>query len=1188
MYLKTLTLRGFKTFADKTTIEFSPDGGIIAIVGPNGCGKSNIMDSIRWVLGETALSEIRSSSLDDVIFAGTAARRPLSLSEATLVIDNSDKTLPTEYTEIAIKRRVYRSGESEFYINKNPCRLKDIRDLFMDTGLGKGSYFIINQGQVDAILSSKPEERRAPFEQVAQISKYRYRKEAANRKLIATEQNLLRLSDLKSELTAQSSVLEHQSAKAREYKQAKSHLKELEIALCKKQLQSLNERKNSQSERMEKLQNELKGIQENFENIERQRLAAKEHLKTKESDIESSIFEIEQKIANIETTKRELEIEKERERNLSQQLDSAEKELNDLRPQLEEYRAKLANKEEQRRTSSDSMKLKEDEVNDLKADLDRKSSALEDFKTGIAEAKSRIFDKEAEISDLRNRLVEMDGGDRFAREELARDERSSEKLKKEKTSHGSSLESILASKSEKELEISSIDSALDGRCSERKALEASLESASEKLSSVKEELSSKSSELSLLKTMFEEHQGFSEGVKQTIRLTKKNPGKYNIMGVVADLINVEQKNELAVEAALGPNIQLVIAQSDSAVKDIIKQLREQSLGKATFLPLNLLKNSGSLRPETYRSFVGFIDIASSLVECDKDSRAALDFLLGRTLVFDSLENALKFVHAGKLPNGARITTLQGDLVTFSGLISGGSPAKRTAAHLGRERELLNLAEAVEELKAAAENTSLEIEAKKKELRGAEESINELTLRKNAVHLDMAKIKHDEDSKREALREADEEGEILRDGISARQREIEDIARARAEISSNIKSSVDERAALESSLAEMNGRLKSLESGREEVSAKLTESRIELSRCAHDLRALEEEISVLGDNVRRIEDLFKSREEMDLEGRLKTSRGVIEGLSETLPSLSEERKELEEKLKASKAEKIRLAGEIDEIENRSRSAEGAERAVREKLSREEVVQAKVDAEMEMLSKTTAEEYGLSMEEILSSDYSVPNQSKARDEVKRLKEHIKGLGDVNLLAIEEFERTKERLTFLTTQLTDLTDARENLKTLIVQLDQKARESFLETIRVVSENFSKIFAGLFEGGEAKIILIEGEDILDAGIEIVAKPRGKKWLSLEALSGGERALTAIAILFALLNTRTSPFCFLDEVDAALDDANIGRFGKMLKDFSSQTQILVITHSKRTMAEADVLYGVTMEEPGVSKLVSMKLAEVS
>ncbi len=758
VYLKRLTLRGFKTFADKTILEFPEPGGIAAIVGPNGCGKSNIVDALRWVLGEGNLKEIRSTSLEEVIFAGSTARKPLSLAEVMVDIENSDKALSLPYSEVSIKRRIFRSAESEFFINKNPCRLKDIRDLFLDTGLGDGSYSIINQGQVDAILSSNPSERRAPFEEAAQISKYKLRRVAAERKLIATEQNLLRISDLKTELERGLTNLDGQAKKARDYKEKKEKLKILEIGIFKRQAAA------------------------NFE---------------KEKNLEQKI--------------KGLKIEE----------DASTSRITKLTEERDKLRGGLRSQD---------------------VEIEERFKAI----------KNQIFEKERERGEVHNKVLELEGNEKFIKSEINHDQKYLEKL-------------------------------------------------------------------------------FS------------------------------LKGDLAKRAIEGDEIPVDI-------EEIIKEWKaSEKIG------LLIVRDDDSL----------------NLVEGE--------------LKGTSLKNKLKL---------AAISSL--------------SPRIKESG---------------------------------------EDKINdEITSTKQSLDL--------------------------------KQRELEEV--------SKLRPTLGERA-----------------------------------------DSIKEELKVL-------EEKFKGMEE------------------------------------EAKLERLSLIAKIEELETELKDLEEGRGRLRSDIQKEEISLAKLEGELSVIESRIKEEYNLTLKDAMSQEIEIPNLGRAKAEAEELKFYLRSLEPVNLLAIEEFEKINERYTFIESQYNDLISARENLASLIAELDKKAKESFLEVIKIVSQNFSEIFSNLFEGGEAKLMLIEGEDPLNAGIEILARPHGRKWLPLPLLSGGERALTAIAILFALLKTHPSPFCFLDEVDAALDEVNIYRFTKMLRTFASNIQIVVITHSKRTMAIADVLYGITMEEPGISKLVSMKLAQVA
>ncbi|MBU0687473.1 MAG: chromosome segregation protein SMC [Candidatus Margulisbacteria bacterium] len=842
MYIKSLTLRGFKTFADKTEILLDPVGGITAIVGPNGCGKSNVVDAIRWVLGEQSSKSLRTENLEEIIFAGSAERKPLSMAEITLLMENSDGLLPIDFTEVSIKRRVFRDCESEFFINKSPCRLKDIKDLFLDTGLGGGTYSIISQGQVDAILSSKPEDRRAIFEEAAGINKYKTRKQAAERKLIAAEQNLLRVSDLRGEIGEQLVVLDDQAAKATEYMDAKNRLKAVDIGLCRKQLGRF----------LEKKQELLAKIEE----LKQASLANLDELKKGE-----------QKKAELRGKVRELEG---KERTLRMQ---------------------------------------------LAGDVDE---AL----------KNQIIAANANLSDQKNALRDLEEQVRFAKFEIERNLQSKEKF-------------------------------------------------------------------------------------------------------------------LGRSAALGCEIPGVTSQ----IAEIKRKLEE-------------IKDSTVSLSEKKKSFEG-----------------------EEEQILESILNLVKDIYAKVADLSAKLASKFAD----------GAADKNVS--------LLAVGEGVGSLL--------------QELKLGTTSLENLLARKKG------------------FKKVTEEG-------AAKESDLR-VALAAHEVKLNNQSEEAERLKTEVSLLEKTNEIQNKDIDKYES---------EKTAIAQNISALEAEVA-------------------DLNAKFASSRSAV---NQELELLAQQREALE--------------SELDQLDQKVQ-ADGEGTSVSEGLMRTEIALAKLEGENSAIENKLLEEYSLTVAEVQEFNDEVSSIAKAKEEIEHLRNRLRDLEPVNLLAIDECKRIKERMSFIDEHYADLNLARENLKSLITELDAKAQASFLETIEIVNRNFQEIFASLFEGGEAKIILGEGGDALTAGIEIIARPRGRKWLSLALLSGGEKSLTAIAILFSLLKTHPSPFCFLDEVDAALDDANVRRFSKMLREFARTIQMVVITHNKRTMEAADVIYGITMEEMGISKVISMKLAGV-
>ena len=1184
MYLKNITLKGFKTFADKTTLEFDSQGSITCVVGPNGCGKSNIIDALRWVMGEQSLKDLRSTTLEEVIFAGSRLRKPLSLAEAIIILDNSDGILKTEYNEVSVKRRIFRSGESEFYINKNPCRLKDIRDLFLDTGLGSGTYSLINQGGVDAILSSKAEDRRAPFEEAAGINKYKTRKIAAEKKLIATEQNLLRVNDLKLELSTQLSTLEEQAKKAKEYKEIKENLKRLEIGIYKKEMKSVNTKMVNLKEKVVALRHNLSQSRTEIEEDEKNREDLKNNLKNKEEQIEQAQKEIEENSTILEEKKRSLVIELEREKNLHDRLEEAKKESLKLLPLVEEYKERLkGNAQEKERLNAlvEELKLKvenrEKEYSDIENEI--KQSTEEATRT-----KEQIFNAERECASKKNELLELDGNRRFAEEELKRDETSKEKLVKDKDELCLTTKTLEQEIESLESRLKNLNGNLSSLLKEKDELERELKKIQTKKDETKEKLSGNSSKLDLIKDIEKSGYSYTDGVKESLKRAGHGLGR--LFGIVTETIKVKEGYEAAIESALEESLESIIVKDTKTAEKFIHHLKKGNTGRASFIILE--DAMATSKNPIIKSETGYLGLAYEFVETNEEFRPLLQSLLSNTVIIDTLSHALGiYLKRKKEKSQLKLVTRDGDvLIPGLGKISGGSPKMRSI--IGRKKEMAVLEGEVEKTKETLENI-LQQETHLISDRDSKESIiSSMSEESSKVKIELGALKHKKDVLDKQMGDIIEELELINQGIDARRKEKEEISEGQDILTKEIKEHKEE-------IAHLAHKLKKLEEDGEKekrllesTNQKLTNERIALSAEEAKLNQADIYIKDAEENLKRFQAELSEKSIEDIEVTLKQTKEKTISIEKEVPSLEDRKKELRQNEEKFKNERAEILQNIETLETSIRKRNEVERSLGEKVSKEEISLAKLEGEESAMAERMKEEYGVTIEEIMASKEDMPNISKAKWEVDDLKIKLKLLEPVNLLAVEEYEKSRDRLTFIQNQYDDLKEARENLSILIKELDAKARENFIKTIQIVGEHFSKIFSTLFEGGEAKLMLVEGEDILDAGIEIMAKPHGKKWLSLQLLSGGERALTAIAILFALLKTHPSPFCFLDEVDAALDDANIYRFTKMLKDFSKDIQMIVITHNKRTMATANTLYGITMEEPGISKLVSMKLAKVA
>ncbi len=995
MYLKNLSLRGFKTFADKTVIEFNPPGSITAIVGPNGCGKSNLVDAVRWVLGEQNPKELRSSALEEVIFAGSTARKSLSLAEVSIDLDNTDNKIKTEFAELSIKRRTFRSGESEFFINKANCRLKDIKDIFLDTGLGAGSYSIITQGRVDAVLSSKPEDRREIFEEAAKINKYKFRKTAAERKLISTEQNMLRIADLKSEISNQLSVLEDQAKKAAQFKELKDRLKMLDVGLSKRQISALNDRKKNIDEKINALRSQLELGLDMTRQHEAERAAKKESLRALNGEIEGLSLSISQSKLSYEENKSSILLENEKKRNLEERIEEAKTRLIEQSSKLASLKNMEKDAAKALNDSEKSLELSSKELAQAEEAVNRAKNDHENLEKELFDLKVAILDKEGELSLERNKLIELDGNLRLAKEEARRDEGSITKLASEEKGLSEKLEHLR-----------SLSTSLEGR--------------------------------------LQNDVGHAD-VLTSIETVKIAFG--GIHGAVAGLI--KDNAEIEAELAYGPDI-----------------------------------------------------------------------------------NVNKVM-------------LNGDLIFSNGSLTGGSIKEKIKAVMEKERKIETL-------------------------------------------IEQAKVNHESEAKVLELKNTAEELELAKRSLVAREKELEDIHARKEELSTNISSLEKENGALNDSLAALNVKLSAVAKEKETLYSGFAEIKASHAGISSGHENLQKEFINVRSDIQSINDFVASYNKEEMEDKLSQTIARIKELEVSLPKIAENEKIFEKNLASSIQARSKLETEIEEVEKMLSGGTSDDRSIRDSLSKEEVSLAKLEGELMAISEKMLNEYGMTIENIIASELTIPAATKAKEEAEMLRKGIAELGLVNLLASEEFEKAKERFGFIESQFNDLTVARENLSNLIKELDAKAREDFIETMKIINANFSEIFATLFEGGEAKLIIPEGEDLLEGGIEIIARPGGKKWLNLSAMSGGERSLTAIALLFALLKTHPSPFCLFDEADSALDEANILRFTKLLKEFSKQTQVVLITHNKQTMEIADTMYGITMEEPGVSKVISVKLAKAA
>ncbi|SDD95561.1 condensin subunit Smc [Paenibacillus sp. UNCCL117] len=1183
MFLKRIELSGFKSFADRTELEFVQ--GITAVVGPNGSGKSNISDGIRWVLGEQSARSLRGGNMQDVIFAGSDARKAVNYGEVSLTLDNASQSLPLDYQEVTVTRRVHRSGESEYLINKQPCRLKDITELFMDTGIGKEAYSIIGQGRIEEILSTKSEERRGIFEEASGIVKYKSRKKETEKKLQETEQNLLRIHDLVSELEDQLDPLRTQSEKAIRFKELKEELKSSEIAMYVYQIEQIYETWDETNKRLDKLkeaQLELSGfVSAHDAQLETDRW----ELRRKEEAIEELQGKLLQISEDFEKCEGQGEVLKERKKNYSANRAQLEIGSRQLESRMADKEAELGEARGKLRTVADQLAVVQGQ---LKAEEDR----LLGVAGGISSAEEDRL--KGELLELLNQTANARNEARYTEQQLEALGRRLDRLSDENRKWRDQQESIAARKSalEKRLEkaIAGIQEArnryleLSQGVREKQSLSEEAQAAVRKWEQKLDALISRRDTMS---EMASDYDGFMHGVKEVLK-AKDRADLRGIHGAVAELVKVPAHVETAVETALGGALQHVVVQSEAHGREAIGFLKRRQLGRATFLPLDVIRARSIPDSEqrAVESMEGFVGIAVDLVQFEDRYRQIIGSLLGNVILAKSLEAANKI--AARIQYRYRVVTLEGDVVNPGGSMTGGSQQRKTTSLLSRQRQIEEMdkeiavsQEQLAEYKARAEAMRQEIGDAGRQLDELRELGESRRIEEQQIRASLEPLAHESRQVAEqlALYGADDET------MSA---ERMDLQRRRAAALEALERLAGEEAALQQAIREAEIRRKASESAKEELQSQMTELKVQVASQSQAKQSLQEmerrlaaELGVIAEELNTNKEALRQLE-YDMEHHDQETIRQIEQLND----LKLKKQQAAEALELNRAERAAWTAKLEAEENKTREQRNQLRSVEEQLRQTEVKVNRLDVELENLLKKLLEDYELSYERA-KERYPVPEDVLGTQNLVRdLKREIAILGDVNLGAIEEYQRVNERFTFLSEQKNDLVEAKTALYGVIREMDEEMAKRFRTTFDAIRSHFVIVFAKLFGGGRADLILSEPDNLLDTGIEIVAQPPGKKLQNLQLLSGGERALTAIALLFSIIRVKPVPFCVLDEVEAALDEANVARFAEYLREFSEQTQFIVVTHRKGTMEEADVLYGVTMEEGGVSKLVSVRLED--
>ena len=1181
MYLKSIEVQGFKSFANKITFEFH--NGITGIVGPNGSGKSNVGDAVRWVLGEQSAKQLRGGNMQDVIFSGTETRKPLGFAYVAITLDNSDHKLPIDYQEVTIARRLYRSGESEYLLNGTSCRLKDVNELFYDTGIGKEGYSIIGQGQIDKILSGKPEERRELFDEAAGIVKFKRRKNTAIKKLEEEQQNLTRVNDILSELTRQLAPLEKQAETAKVYLKKKEALKQLDIQMFLVEMARIREQLKAVEEKYEIAQSDLEETCKSFDVTKTEYENLEKELEILETEIQKSREQSTQKTLEKQNLENQIHLLQEQIHSAKQNetqyqeravaldvdIDKRKKEEQgylEEQSQLEEKAAEFSRVQSQAQEAFKEIAI---EIHNLEEAIESGKNEIIEILNQRASIKGKLQRYDTMMEQISIRKVALNQRNLTLRSEAAQLDASEEQYKTQKQEIEETIEKLIRQ---------------GNRCEDQiKKYQAEVSRATQQLENEKTAYHREASRLESLKNITERYDGYGNSIRRVMEQKKNVSG---IKGVVADLLKVEKNYETAIETALGGSIQNIVTDNENTAKGMIEFLKKNKYGRATFLPLTSMKNKKTFNNPAALKEPGVIGVASDLVQVEAEYEGLANYLLGRTLVVDHIDHGIAI--AKKYQYTIRMVTIEGESLNPGGSLTGGA-FKNNSNLLGRRREIDELHENVEKLKLNIEKLQAALEEyrnKRNHFRDEagriQESLQEQYIQENTVQMNLNSMS----DKRAEIKQGYENLKRENAELEKQTKEIEENSQS---IQLEMEASASQESALEKSINEKQEELESRKKQETDISKELEKSQLEgagiTSRkgfIQENLRRIKEELESL---TNQKEALFAGMEE-GKEEALKKETEIVK-IRQEIELAAKEEEEDREKLQEALLKKEKMTQEHKAFFSKRDELSARMNLLDKESYRLLGQKEKLEENQETQVNYMWEEYEITYSQAL---IDMPDELQERAEIKsaisNMRSEIRQLGNVNVNAIEEYKELSERHTFMKTQHDDLVQAEETLQGIINELDTGMRRQFEEKFGQIRIEFDKAFKELFGGGKGTLELDEEEDILEAGIRIISQPPGKKLQNMMQLSGGEKALTAIALLFAIQNLKPSPFCLLDEIEAALDDSNVTRYAKYLHKLTKNTQFIIITHRRGTMAAADRLYGITMQEKGVSTLVSVDLIE--
>lgn len=1180
MQLKKLEIQGFKSFADKTEILFLD--GITTIVGPNGSGKSNISDAIRWVIGEQSAKNLRGSKMEDVIFSGTQARKKVGFAEVSMYLDNSDGTLPVDYNEVIVTRRMYRSGESNYLINGTECRLKDIQAIFMDTGLGKDGYSIISQGKIDEILSNKSEERRHIFEEAAGIVKYRTRKEEATRKLTNTETTLQRVSDILSEIENTIEPLEQKANTAKKYLNLRDELKLLDVKIF------ISSIENNSSD-MKKIDDMLETLQKDIdtqENLSKESENKKNELKEKIQVLSNRIDELREKYFQVENEKERLNSKislldaninssNANSERLAKEIIEDQEKISLLKAEIEKRVQKRENVFQNKKKFEEELAQKEEELNSIVSTLDEKGVQIESLKKIIDENNDKKFDLKNENSSI-SATIEAE------EKQLEEKKRQNDKSVSQKDKLNFELNDVVQNISLKNKELNDINQKITLLDEKMQNNQNAIDILIENKNNINQQLMTTKAKHNYLLNLENENEGYSKSVKSILDYAKTNS---KVHGTIAGLISTDEKYEYAIEVALGGFIQNIVVEDEIIAKNLITYLNNNSLGRVTFLPLSNLSSALEVNSKVLKND-GVIGIASDLVTYDKKYEKAIKLALANTVIVDNIDNAILL--SKKLKNSLRIVTVSGELLSQTGSITGGKTSLKSGGVIGRKEKIAELSELITKKQSEFNKIKDQITEIEKQKEQINNELDTILPQKESLVVDIATFNQRKEYINKEIEKIDTQKQNFKDNLDKISKSIQDMKKKIENNNQEIFKIDVQNSKEQEEIDEYTRFNREKQKEIDILNEDVVNLKVSLSSFDETVSSIDEMKEKIENDILNFEQSIEKKK-IEIESinmQNDKYKEEISTIKETIENSSKIKEEYQINSNNLKEEKTRYEQDMEQIDSSIINTLNTLNSIKEEKSKVEAKRIKYEIELNNLKDKMWNDYELtiSSSKALINENEEINIKQVEKDANKLRKEIKELGEVNISSIEEYKKTKQRYDFISNQKQDLEETKKKLENLISNMISIMKQQFTNNFKIITENFNNTFKELFGGGKADLKLSDENDVLNSGIEIEVQPPGKKLQSMSLLSGGERALTATALLFAILQIKSPPFCILDEIEAALDDVNVHRFAEYIKEYSKKNQFIVITHRKGTMEVASSVYGITMQEYGISKVVSMKL----